>query len=398
MANSAMKARSRTHDYIELPFDSFRNITSTEDKSRDRKIFAGQMPARACVELSTEENVRGYLLEAEGKQKKRQTLVHKAIQETLTNNPSDFAVLNGGLVLVARDYEVDESRKIMRLLRPSIINGSQTQGCLKDFYERCDSDDMVPDPIFVSFQLIVSDDEDLIAETSIARNYQNDVKDLSIYGRRGRFNALEDAMGTKLQKDETDLTGVPTEKLVQVLIALMPEDLWLRFKPSERDEPNKVYTYSMKAKCLKEFDEIVRKAEAGDQSSQEIYRYFLDTAPYAWKLYQKWKNHQGFQGTGIKNAVTRADDGRTIKDVQDGMLFPILGALAAFVGKYDGRWEIRPPAHFDEKDLIKTAVQAYMKIASSNPWNMGKDKGCYSMCLAVTSLYRKLSAQAQLPL
>lgn len=392
MATLALKARSRTSDYVELQFDSFRNITSAEDKSRNRKIFTGQIPARACLDLSTDENVRGYLLEAEGKLRKRQTLVHKAILDTLKNDPADFAVLNGGLVMVARDCEVDESRKVMKLLRPSIINGSQTQGCLKDFYEECEKDGIEPESIFISFQLLITDDEDLIAETSIARNYQNDVKDLSIYGRRGRFDELEKAIGQKLQKDETDLTGIPTEKLLQVLVALMPDELWRRFKPTEKDEPNKVYTYSMKAKCLKEFDDIFKRKEAADADAAEIYKYFLDTSDSAWSLYQKWKNHQGFQGTGIKNALAREEDGRTIKEVQDGMIFPILSALSAFVDKYNGRWEIRTPAHFDDKDLIKTAVQAYMKIAGSNPWNMGKDKGCYSMCLTVTSLYKKYAA------
>src|SRR5690606_9129399 len=114
-------------DYVELQFDSFRNITSPQDKVHNRKLFCGQLPSEQILNLPTDENVRGYLVTAEGKQRRRQTSVHRAIRDTLDNNPHDFAVLNGGLVLVARDYEVDEAKKVMRLLNPSIINGAQTQ-------------------------------------------------------------------------------------------------------------------------------------------------------------------------------------------------------------------------------------------------------------------------------
>ena len=93
----------------------------------------------------------------------------------------------------------------------------------------------------------------------------------------------------------------------------------------------------------------------------------------------------------VKNAVERASDGHTIKDVQDGMIFPILAALSVFVVKMPHGWEIRPPATFDEKDLIAVAIGAYQRIAHSNPWIMGKDRGCYAMCQEVTSLYRKLA-------
>ena len=45
-----------------------------------------------------------------------------------------FSILNGGVVIVARSHEVDEQKKLLRLAGASIINGSQTQGVLQDFY------------------------------------------------------------------------------------------------------------------------------------------------------------------------------------------------------------------------------------------------------------------------
>jgi hypothetical protein len=409
MTATAKRPSGRARELTELAFDTFRNVTSPVDKEAGRKEFAGQMPISEIVELSTDDNVRAYLRDAEGKQRRRQTQVHVAIRDTLDNNPADFAILNGGVTIIARDYEVDEGSKILRLLQPSIINGSQTQGVVREYLvaqtDAAKKNGGRPKPdalVLTKFELIVTDDEDLIAETSIARNYQNDVQQLSIVGRRGRLDELEAAIQRKLggsvelRKGETDLTGLPTEKVIQVITALMPPELWFKRKPKEVD-PNKVYTYSMKAKCLKEFDDIYVDAHSDGKDdpektarAQEVYQYYLDVAADAWLLYQKWKKHPGFEGSGIKNAVEREDDGRTIKEVQDGMVFPILAALSAFVVKLPNGWEIRPPADFDDKDLIETAISAYKDIAHHNPWNMGKDPGCYAMCYRITALYRKL--------
>lgn len=403
MTSKAKRPSGRAGEFVELTIDTFRNLTNQLDKDLDRKVFTGQMPIEGVMNLPTDENVRDYLVDAEGKQRKRQTLVHVAIEDTLKNNPWDFAILNGGITIVARDHEIDEQRKILRLHRPSIINGSQTQGVIRRYL----ADNRIEkptDPIFVKFELIVTNDENLIAETSIARNYQNDVQLLSIVGRRGHLDALEKAVQKKLgdvelRKGETDHTGLPTEKLIQVITALMPQELWIKRKPKEQD-PNKVYTYSMKAKCLREFDEIYKEAHALGESkpvdvverAKEVYQYYLDISGEAWLLYQKWKRHPGFEGSGIRNAVTRDEDGRTIIDVQDGMIFPILAAFSAFVVKTEQGWEIRPPTQFNDEDLIPAAIRAYQRIAHHNPWIMGKDPGCYAMCYEFTSLYRKLTA------
>src|SRR5690242_986441 len=110
---------------FELPFHSLRNISSPEDLLNDRKVFCGHAPARAILGLHTNENVREYLVEAEGKKRRAQTQVHKAIRETLEEHPDIFCVLSGGVVIVARQSESDETKKRLLLDQASIINGSQ---------------------------------------------------------------------------------------------------------------------------------------------------------------------------------------------------------------------------------------------------------------------------------
>jgi len=64
MATSTAKS---PRSVVVFPFHSFRNISCPEDTANDRRVFSGQAPVTSFVPLSTDENVRDYLLEAEGK-------------------------------------------------------------------------------------------------------------------------------------------------------------------------------------------------------------------------------------------------------------------------------------------------------------------------------------------
>lgn len=299
------------------------------------------------------------------------------------------------MVIVARGAEIDDKNRTIMLLRPSIINGSQTQGELQRYFEKSKGSRDFVEPK-IKFELIVTDDDDLIAEISIARNFQNDVRAISIAGRRGQLDELEAAVqrvipGANLRMSETDLIAdgefLDTEKLIQVVFALMPAQL-LKGLDRDGDPSNKAFTYSQKTRCLKLFQRLVEEQESGgDQAS--AYRFFLDIAGEAWMLYERWKVHQGFRGTRIRS-IER--DGGEIADVPDGIIFPILGALSAFATLEKKRWTIRLPDRFEERELIEAAAQAYMEIANHNPQTMGKNKACYSTLFRLTSIYARLAA------
>jgi hypothetical protein len=379
-------------------FHSLRNISSPEDIANDRKVYTGIAPISAILDLPTNENVRDYLVDAEGKQRKVYTSVHKAIRDTLIENPEDFSILNSGVVIVGRDINVDEKEKKVTLYEGSIINGSQTQGVIKDLKEL----GRLPIPeVHIKFEIIVTEDEDLIAETSIARNYQNDVMLISIAGRRNQFDELEISFRKKhphlkLRKSESQHPNdeiVNTEKLLQVIGALVPNELWL--KANEKEDPNKVYTYSKKARCLKEFQDIYKKAHDKTATDHEayaaLYKFYLDIVPQAWDIYNHWKAHQGFIGTGLSNGIVR--DERTILEIADGIIFPIISSLSVFAKETEEGWAIAPPQLFDEKELIHTAKRAMIEIAKHNPQSMGKSKACYSALLQITSIYKKVLSQ-----
>jgi len=382
---------------ITFPYHSCRNITCPDDEEAGRKVFSGHAPLTSIFELQTEENVRDYFLEADGMQRRRPTQVNEAILDTLSERPGNFSVLSGGVVIVARGVENDDKKRQLRLIRPNIINGSQTQGVILDYFRYCEKNHLEFPDVHIKYELVVTDNEDLIAEISIARNYQNNVMAISIAGRLGQLNELEARLKdgnpeARLKKKETERDTdkyIDTEKLLQVIAALTPSELWP--KQNEADNPNKVYTYSMKAKCLKDFQEIYKSAKDTSAKDHKIalerYEYYLDIAPQALELYEKWKHHQGFKGTGIR--TIERDEAREIKDVPDGIIFPIIAALSPFVHRTATGWVLAYPSLFD-RELINAAARALKEIANHNPWNMGKSKACYSSIYQLTSLYKKL--------
>jgi hypothetical protein len=204
----------------------------------------------------------------------------------------------------------------------------------------------------------------------------------------------------KLRKSETDLAVddefLDTEKLIQVLFALMPPKL---FGLLEKDATSRVFAYSQKTRCLKLFQRIVEGRQS-DKNLDAIYAYFLDIAGHAWILYDKWKSHTGFQGTRLRSIERENGE---IANVPDGIVFPILSSLSEFVvlrpnwRKGPGvrsSWVLQPVERFDEQELIDAAKQVYMEIADHNPQTMGKNKACYSALQRITAIYARLAAPA----
>lgn len=359
-------ATSASKSLFAFPYYSLRNISCPEDQTADRKVYSGHAPAESFLELPTHENVRGYLVEAEGKLRRTPTQVHRQMRDTLQNHPEDFSILNGGIVIVARDVEIDEKTKIAHLKKPSIINGSQTQGELRNYFRDMEASDEKPFPVHVTFELIVTDDDSLIAEVSISRNFQNDVALLSIIGRREQLDELEKSLqdhdpSLKLKKSEAERSEdyQDTEKLLQVITALIPEELWP--KSSESGNPNKVYTYSMKAKCLRDYQEIYRKAkdpkDPEHKTAAELYQFF-------WTSRRRLMN---FTGHGKRTADSRELDFVRLRETKSGrsrMCRTELSSPSSLLfqhsrKKHDKAGRFNRPLHFA---MRKSSVQRSLPI------------------------------------
>lgn len=392
--------QSRLAEAHKFSFHSLRSISSPDDVSNGRKIYCGHAPARSFLGLPDNENVREYIVTAQGKKRQRLTDVHRQIRDTLLNRPSDFPILNSGITIVARGIKVNDGDKSVELISPSIINGSQTRGELKHYMNYCKENELLPHNIHSKFEIIVTEDDDLIAEISIARNFQNDVARLSIVGRRKQLDELQNALNIKypdlvLRKSETERGDdfYDTEKLIQVITALIPAELWLKDKKGQ--DPRKSYSYAGKSQCLKEFQALHNAYSNPDNADEKnvrqryLYKFFIDIAPTAYDIYEKWKSHQGFKGTKLRAIERKNGD---IVRIPDGILFPIFGALSAFMQKENGVWIYSPPSRFTDDDLILAATSQYMETANSNPTTMGKTQSIYSSLYQLTSIFKRLAS------
>lgn len=395
------RTSAQQRQLLDFHFHNIRNITSPEDAAAGRKVYAGTAAAKSVLHVPNDENVRDYIPEAAGRKRKTLTSVHRAMFDTLQKDPSSFAVKNGGVVLVARDVEIDEAKKNAKLTLPSLINGAQTQGVLSDFYEELEEQKLPVPHISVKFEIIVTNDEELIGEVSIARNSQNNVDPLSIAGKKGVLQDLEESMklvnpAWQIRMNETQGGEgfIDTPKLLQVTMALIPPELWPVEK--DRENPNKVFTYSMRAKCLKDFQHYFESAhnpQAKDHvTAKRVYDFIVAMAPRAWELYQGWKKHQGFIGHYFVQGVTR-DAKNKVVDVADGLIFPILAALANFVEKTSAGWAVVAPPLWEEKDGIFLPLREVLKSDSvkGNPWNLGKSRDSWSMLYLQTRNHKKMA-------
>jgi hypothetical protein len=375
-----------------LRYNSLRNVTPPEDDVAGRKRYCGNAIAAHFFDIPDNLNIRDYLqTEVNGKPVKKRTQVNDAIRDQLDGNRSVFAILNGGITIVCKEAIVDDKDRKLTLESCSIINGSQTRGVLKSYFEEHPEDTDYPT---VNFEVIVCSDDRLAAEITIARNYQNAVLPVSIYGARDFFVDLEKAMrerdsSIRLRSRDTD-TGpefLDTEKVIQVITAMVPPGLKLPRAVKGKGGPDgiRVYAYAQKATCLKDFAEIIQ-----DQAEYaEAKQFFEDVACDAWKIYKDLRSYQGF--SAIQTVTKKA--GHVVADgVPAGIVFPILSALGKLAVKDSrGRWSLQIPNDFDLDDLCKQAKTTYFKPGpgQSNPNVMGKELACYLNLHAIVDAYLK---------
>lgn len=370
---------------FELHYLVLKKVTAPEDQAAGRQRYCGICRADHVVELAWDDNVRAYLGQEVNGKKRKATRVNMQIRDTLENATDLFPGRNAGFTVTSTNIEIEDKQRVARLCNASIINGAQTQGELIDFLATRREDQAIPS---VSVEILVADDPDLIASISIARNTQNEVKSISIYGKQGRFDSLEAAMskhdsGVKLRKSESDFDPslLDTEKLVQVLTALAPSTVPLpsadKRRASRPETEYRVYAYRHKSRCLKDFADVME-----DRRRWAIaYSLFLGIAGDGWLLYKALKREQHFSSLHCvkKLEACTADGKRLVAEdgVPDGIVFPILSALRGFVIETKKSWNLRIPTHFPWNTLLENARVVEVQTAKGNPQSMGKSADCY---------------------
>jgi hypothetical protein len=335
---------------VECKYDLLRNITSDTQKSQNVHVYVAVIGSDQLLDIPDEENVRQFI----GDGDKLKGRVHNDISNSLAVNPDTFSLLNGGITVICHSIRVDsDSNKIM-LVQPSIINGSQTRGVMKIYHNNSDNK-----PVPAKVEIIVTTDDDLIADISISRNVQNKVKDYSIAGRKGAFENINNAIKKAnlddkylLAEKESDKLNIDPVFFLQIGFLLMPKELWSKYLPTEKYSKNQIY--SSTAKWLRIYvNEIFEKFQKGDEAAIELMKYFEDISVLALDLYYKWQKSQEFKGSKIKLGITRNVKGEIIK-VSNAFVFPILAAHSVWISKNElGKYSLKLPRSFDPKKLVE---------------------------------------------
>jgi hypothetical protein len=367
---------------VQLSYQLLRNITSPDEKSQGVQSFVANFPAAEILKLGTKDNLRGYLAEYNPRKRNR---VHDAIRETIITAPERFIVRNSGFVITSADIEVDDSGKTVTMLEPSIINGAQSQGEIRAFFDDlADEEEPTDNPFYVRATIIVDTDPDEVIETAIARNIVTPVRSLSEAGARSQLDELEQSIqkvipGVHIRKTESQSGDdfIDTRFVLQISRLLMPTAV--SGNPSAAE---KLRAYKNPEQCLTDFCAWERDQDR-DPTSKAKYDFTVQIAPYAILEYKRWESHPDWNGHKIWSETKKG--GRAVKRdrktgkiswVSPGLIFPVMGAISEFVVHKKSGWKIEKPARFKEDNMIQRTVNQF-RAHSSDPMLMGRSEGAY---------------------
>lgn len=369
---------------VSLHYQLIRTTTSPDEVQTGVKSFVVNLPAFEILKLDTKDNLRAYI--ADYSPKKRNS-VHDAIRDTILQEPERFITRNSGFVITASGIDVDDTKKIVKLREPSIINGAQSQGEVKQFIgeqfpDETDRDSLNP-PFYVRAEIIVDPDESEVTETAIARNTATPVKSISQAGARGYLDELEKSIqkvlpDTKIRKRETDVEVYDTRRILQYTRLLMPAQVSGNDSASER-----LRAYKNPEQCLTDFSDWCAKKD-NDPSAERKYHFTIQIAPHAIQEYAFWETNEAWNGlhlwedTKKGGRACRRDNKNKIIWVSPGLVFPILGAMSEFVTctAFNTKWRINKPKEFKPDEMIKRAVSQF-RAHGSDPMAMGRSEAAY---------------------
>ena len=387
---------------VRLSYLKIRDVTTKDEEANGASTYVVVLPAAEILKIGTDGNLRSYIPAHEGK---KRNLVHKAIARTIREELDRFSQLNSGFLVGASKIAVDDKEKIVTLRHASVNNGAQSQGEIKLYMEECAQSGEIPGDFAIRCELSIEPDESTRTNIAVARNTATKIQGISIAGKHGYFEDLDASFKRthphlQLARSETDVeeTYVDTRLLLQVLWAMMPEELTPEHR---RSMEARMRAYKNAAYCLQDFMEIA-DTRATDQGNAARYRYFVDMAGSAWNEYERWKKHELWNDKRLMERLrqaVRGDDG-IIKEISDGIVFPILSALSRFVKKRskfdrrgDPRWNIVYPKVFHDEDML-VAARRQLSQCGGRPMLMGRSGGAYEALMILTEMAERYSAQA----
>lgn len=380
---------------VRLSYLKIRDVTTKAEEDNGASTYVAVLPGAEILKVGTDGNLRSYIPAHEGK---KRNMVHKAIAKTIKDNPDRFSQMNSGFLIGASKATVDDAKKTIMLRHASVNNGAQSQGEIKRYFEECAERGEEPEDFAVRCEISIEPDEATRTNIAVARNTATRIEGISIAGKHGYFEDLDASFKKahprlELARSETNVEDhyVDTRQLLQVLWALMPEEL---APESRRSIEARMRAYKNAAYCLQDFVSI-SDHRATDTADAARYNYFVDMAGTAWTEYEKWRTHPLWNDKRLLERLhqaVRGDDGE-IKEISDGIVFPILSALSRFVKRSrTNHWRIVYPKVFTDEDML-VAARRQLSQCGGRPMLMGRSGQAYEGLMLLTEMADRYSSQ-----
>src|SRR6266404_5095667 len=269
---------------VRLSYLKIRDVTTKDEEANGASTYIAVLPASEILKIGTEGNLRSYIPAHEGK---KRNLVHKAIARTIRDSSDRFSQMNAGFLIGASKITLEDEKKSVTLRHASVNNGAQSQGEIRLYHDECKELGVEPTEFAIRCELSI--EPDASTRTNIEDKY------------------------------------VDTRLLLQILWAMMPQEL---APDHRRTMEARMRAYKNAAYCLQDFMEIYD--HRADKATAARYQYFIDMAGTAWTEYERWKKLELWNDKHLLERLrqaVRGEDG-TIKEVSDGIVFPILSALS----------------------------------------------------------------------
>jgi hypothetical protein len=380
---------------VRLSYIKIRDVTTKDEEANGASTYVAVLPAAEILKIGTDGNLRSYIPAHEGK---KRNLVHKAIAKTIRQNSERFSQMNSGFLIGASKITVDDNKKTATLRHASVNNGAQSQGEIKRYFDECEKLGEMPVDFAIRCELSVEPDTATRTSIAVARNTATKIEGISIAGKHGYFEDLAVSFGKahpqlELARSETDVEDkfVDTRLLLQILWAMMPDEL---APDHRRSMEARMRAYKNAAYCLQDFMEIY-DARRTDEGNAARYNYFFDMAGIGWREYDRWRTHELWNDKRLLERLrqaVRGDDG-IIKEISDGIVFPILSALSRFVKRNRaGHWKMAYPKVFQDEDML-IAARRQLKQCDGRPMLMGRSGAAYEALMTLTEMAERYSSE-----
>jgi hypothetical protein len=332
--------------------------------------------------------------------------VPKAIEGSVASNPTDFHLLNRGVLVLAQSCVYDNHTKMLEVAISSPQDGGLADGATTDRVlsamldpttlknQKMTEEEMLKclESAFVHVEIISGDFGSKLVSMAGARNTSNQVKEFALDNLDHKFDWLKDvieesALAGRVRYRENDPQPVDIRTVLAILTMFHPK--W------DQDQKEPVVAYSGKGGILSYFkdDEWL----PGYMSLKAVVVEILELHEY---IHGQFKNQYASFNQETKNSGAKFGKRREITYkpgkpqilpltdtevtyvVPDGWLYPVVASmrmLLEFPKGKPARWVTSPFEYFDNYgyELVGDVVEQSAAYGF-NPQTVGKSRPVWS--------------------